>query len=216
MKVTSINVATAETIQNGKSSGLTGIFKRPVSGPALVTAAGLAGDAIVNRKHHGGPDQAVYLYTTGDYDWWAAKLDRALEPGTFGENLTIEGLQSADLVIGDRLEIGDVLLEVTAPRIPCSNLAARMGDRQFVKRFRAAERPGAYLRVLREGHVEAGDEVKLVHYEGEPLTVLEMFREFYNEAPDEAMIRRHLAAPVASRAREHQEQRLAKLLAAGR
>jgi MOSC domain-containing protein YiiM len=212
MRVLSVNAGQAAPIQSGRKHWQTGIYKQPVSGPVEVTAEGLAGDAVLNRKHHGGPDQAVYVYTAEDYAWWAGELGRELAPGTFGENLTLEGLRSAELVIGDRLEVGEVMLEVTAARIPCGTLAARMGDRYFVKRFKAAERPGVYCRVIRAGRVRTGDTVVLTRYPGEPLSVLEMFREFYNEDPDEAMIHRHLRAPVAIRDREYQEERLAKLI----
>ena len=145
MHILSINIGSARTIGNANVSGQTGIYKLPVAGPVQVTADGLADDAIVDTRNHGGPDQAVYVYGGADYAWWAAELGRELAPGTFGENLTISDLESAPLAIGDRLHIGGVILEVTAPRIPCWKLAQRMGDPGFVKRFRAAERPGALL-----------------------------------------------------------------------
>ena len=145
MHILSINIGSARTIGNANVSGQTGIYKLPVAGPVQVTADGLADDAIVDTKNHGGPDQAVYVYGGADYAWWAAELGRELAPGTFGENLTICDLESAALAIGDRLHIGGVILEVTAPRIPCWKLAQRMGDPGFVKRFRAAERPGCLL-----------------------------------------------------------------------
>ena len=104
--------------------------------------------ACSTQKHHGGPDQAVYVYLSEDYDWWSKTLGRPIAPGTFGDNITISGLTSADLAIGDRLIAGDVVIEVTTPRIPCNTLAARMGDPGFVKAYRDAGRPGAYCRVI--------------------------------------------------------------------
>ena len=151
MHVLSVNIGSVQTMHNAKASGKTGIYKQPVAGPVRITINGLPGDSIVSTKHHGGPDQAVYVYGGADYAWWSSELGRALAPGTFGENLTISDLASAGLAIGDRLHIGAVILEVTAPRIPCGTLAQRMGDPGFVKRFRAAERPGVYCRVVREG-----------------------------------------------------------------
>ena len=148
MHILSINIGATRTIGNANVSGQTGIYKLPVAGPVQVTADGLADDAIVDTRNHGGPDQAVYVYGGADYAWWAAELGRELAPGTFGENLTISDLESAALAIGDRLHVSGVILEVTAPRIPCWKLAQRMGDPGFVKRFRAAERPGAYCRVI--------------------------------------------------------------------
>ena len=147
-----------------------------------VTADGLADDTIVDTRNHGGPDQAVYIYGGTDYAWWSVELGRELAPGMFGENLTISDLESAPLAIGDRLHSGGVILEVTAPRIPCWKLAQRMGDPGFVKRFRAAERPGAYCRVVRVGSIRAGEPVTLVPYAGERVTVAEIFRDYYEPA----------------------------------
>ena len=208
MHILSINIGAVRTIGNANVSGQTGIYKLPVTGPVQVTADGLADDAIVDTKNHGGPDQAVYVYGGADYAWWAAKLEQDLVPGTFGENLTISDLESAPLAIGDRLHIGGVILEVTAPRIPCWKLAQRMGDPGFVKRFRGAERPGVYCRVVREGTIRAGDPVMLEPYAGERVTVAEIFRDYYEPARDPAAIRRFLAAPLAVRARVQKEGQL--------
>jgi len=211
MHILSVNVGQRTPIANAKASGITGIYKTPAAEPARVTALGLAGDFIADTEHHGGVDQAVYVYGTDDYDWWAAELGRPLAPGTFGENLTVAGLASGELAVGDRLRLGEVVLEVTAPRIPCVTLAARMGDPAFVKRFRAAERPGAYCRVLREGPVAAGEAVTLEPYAGPRLGLPESFRDFYTKAWDEAKLRRHLAAPIDIRSRAYLEELLAAL-----
>ncbi len=212
MQLLSVNIGKARAVQ--VKSGRTGIYKRPSERPVQITRTGLAGDTICDSKNHGGVDQAVYIYGTPDYAWWAEALGRELEPGTFGENLTVTGLESAALRIGDRLQVGEVVLEVTAPRIPCVTLATRMSDPAFVKRFRQAERPGVYCRVLQEGRVQAGDAVTLTPYEGETLGALEMFRDFYEPYLAEATIRRHLAAPIAARDRVEKEAQLQKLLQA--
>ena len=141
MLLSSVNLGEVRKIENAKASGLTGIFKEPVLEPVQVTQFGLDGDSICDIQNHGGPDQAVYIYGGADYAWWAVELGQALPPGCFGENLTVDALESAQFSIGDRLQVGVVILEVTAPRIPCVTLAARMGDPDFIKRFRAAERP---------------------------------------------------------------------------
>ncbi len=215
MHLVSVNVGREQALSHAKASGKTGIFKRPVDAPVPVTALGLPGDAICDTESHGGVDQAVYVYGVPDYRWWSAELGRDLAPGTFGENLTVADLESADLSIGDRLHIGRVVLEVTAPRIPCVTLARRMGDPGFLKRFRAAERPGVYCRVLGEGAVRAGDAVRREPYAGEPLTVRALFRAFFEPLRDVAALRRQLAAPIAIRARMEKEQLLRELLAEG-
>lgn len=204
----SVNVGKEQEIRNAKVSGKTGIYKTPLEGAAWVTRNGFADDFIADTKHHGGVDQAVYVYGEADYQWWAGELGRPLAPGTFGENLTIGGLESAKFFVGDRLKIGDAVLEITAPRIPCVTLAARMGDPMFVKRFRHAERPGLYCRVIQEGPVQAGMPVSVEPYSGETVSILEMFREFYEPRLDEATLRRYLAAPIAIRDRVEKEEKL--------
>ncbi len=136
MKLISINVGQQQSQQNGDRLETTGIYKMPALGKVHITTLGITEDFIGSLKHHGGPDQAVYVYGAADYAWWSKELGKELTPGTFGDNLTISKLESAQFNIGDRLRMGSVILEVTAPRIPCSTLATRMGDPQFVKKFR--------------------------------------------------------------------------------
>lgn len=212
MQLLGVNVGNEEPIENAGKTGKTGIYKRPASTPVEITYNGLEDDTISDTKNHGGVDQAVYAFGVPDYDWWSEELGRELSPGTFGENLTLSGLESATLNIGDRLEIGPVVLEVTAPRIPCATLGARMRDPLFVKRFRWAERPGVYCRVLQEGKVQAGEPVTLREHDGDTVSVLEVFRDFFDPEPDEEAIRRQLAAPIAVRARAIKEKQLGELL----
>lgn len=216
MQLLSVNVGKPEPIERGRKIATTGIFKRPAVAPVRVTKLGLVGDAVIEKRHHGGPDQAVYVYGEADYAWWSRELGRPLEPGTFGDNLTFGGLESAPVRIGDRFHVGDtVVLEVTAPRIPCSTLAARMGDDQFVKRFRDAERPGLYCRVIAEGEVAAGMAVRHVPTSEDRVTALEVFRSYFDKGASEALVRRILDAPVAVRARRDYERRLEAITAGG-
>lgn len=212
MIILSVNIGRETAIQTARSSRLTGIYKLPVSEPARVTSLGLEGDAVCDTKHHGGVDQAVYVFGAPDYAWWSNELGRDLSPGTFGENLTFSGLESAGWAIGDRLHMNEVVLEVTSPRIPCSTLAARMGDPRFAKRFRRAERPGIYCRVIREGEIRAGEAVRREPYGGAIITVGEMFRDFYDPNWDEARLRRYLAAPISIRDRQERARELALLM----
>ena len=211
MKLISVNIGEKRTLQKGQELVTTGIFKLPASGRVRIGELGLEGDVIMDKKNHGGPDQAVYVYGEADYAWWRDQLGRDLPPGIFGENLTISELESAPFNVGDVLTVGDVKLQVTAPRIPCSDFAARMEDLQWVKKFRAAERPGLYCRVLQEGFVQAGDPVSVEKYAGETLSIVQMYRDYYESKKDEALIQRHLAAPIAVRARRDMEDELAKL-----
>lgn len=212
MRISSVNVGRERPIQNAKPSGKTGIFKEATTEPVRVTSFGLAGDHISDTKNHGGVDQAVYVFGVPDYDWWSDALGKKLASGTFGENLTVSGFESGEAFIGDRLWIEAVVLEVTAPRIPCVTLAARMQDPVFLKRFRRAERPGVYCRVIREGEVRAGDSVTLERYDGEKVSAVEVFRDFFDPDFSEATLRRHLAVPIAVRARAVKERQLGELV----
>jgi MOSC domain-containing protein YiiM len=212
MNLMSVNLGQERVLQRKDRVERTGIFKLPTQEAVKVTKLGLEKDVIVSKKHHGGPDQAVYVYGAADYAWWSKELGMEIAPGTFGENLTISELESAQFNIGDTIRIADVTLQVTAPRIPCNTFATRMSDPQWVKRFRRAERPGLYCRVLNEGFVQAGDPVSIESYPRETISILEMFREYYEKDKSEETLRRHLRAPIAIRARVELENELQELL----
>lgn len=208
-RIESVNVGREQDIPGPKMGG-TGIYKAPVAGPVRIGMLGVEGDCVFDKKHHGGPDQAVYVYLSDDYDWWSETLGRKIPPGTFGDNITISGLTSADLAIGDRLVMGGVVIEVAAPRIPCNTLAARMDDPQFVKAYRDAERPGAYCRVISEGEISAGAAMVHQPYAGKRIGLIAMFRDwFVRKKLTEKQFRETLAAPIAARARRDWEELLA-------
>ena len=193
MKILAVCVGAAETLPGRKTR--TGINKHAVGGAVMIDAEGLLGDAICNRVHHGGRDQAVYVEGSLTLDWWAKELGRPLEPGTFGENLVIEGLDNCAVAVGDRLIAVDLVLEVTSARIPCSTFAAKMDDPKFVKRYMQAGRPGIYCRVLQGGTVAAGMAVTYVPYAGSPVTMPEMMATFGRRLSPEDRAR-YLAAPI--------------------
>jgi MOSC domain-containing protein YiiM len=207
MQVVSVNVGRARELRGRSFDGVTGIFKESAEAPVTVTALGLKDDAICDGKHHGGPDQAVYLYRQEDYDWWSEALGRPVAPGTFGDNLTVAGLPSPALPIGARLTFPELVLEVTAPRIPCNTLAQRMDDPTFGKAFVRAERPGIYARVVREGRVTAGDAFTLEAADAGATTV-DLFRDSYRRL-DADRLRHWLALPIDERTRARFEAELA-------
>jgi MOSC domain-containing protein YiiM len=211
-QVQSVNVGQPTTLQIGPRPHVSGIDKRPLPGCVQVSVDGLAGDHVVDTQHHGGPDQAVYIYTREDYADWEARLGRALPPGLFGENLLISGLESATVRVGDQLEIGGpdgVRLEVTAPRIPCAKLAAQVGDPSFVRQFVAGGRPGFYTRVLRGGEVGPGDRVHRIPGSPDAPSIAELFALWYDDAPDPARLEQYLNSPLAVRVRARVQRQLA-------
>jgi MOSC domain-containing protein YiiM len=211
MNLMSVNIGRERALQRKDHFEQTGIFKFPTDTSVKVTPLGLEGDVIIGKKHHGGPDQALYVYGGPDYAWWSGELKKEISPGTFGENLTVSELESAQFNVGDYLHVDDVTLQVTAPRIPCGTFAARMDDPQWVKRFRIAERPGLYCRVIKEGFIKAGDPVSVERYAGETISILEMFRDYYDRNKSEETIQRHLNAPIAIRARRDIEKERIRL-----
>ena len=160
--VSSVNLARAPSrLKVGRRLTQTGIDKRPTDEPVEIGRLGLAGDTIWSKKHHGGPDQAVYVYGEDDYAWWAAELGRPLAPGTFGENLTVS--RARHQPSGRRRPPAHprrVVLEVTCGRTPCGTLTAHMGIRAFSRRFRESGRLGLYCRVIAGGTVRRGDAVR--------------------------------------------------------
>ena len=205
-----MNAGRSELMRIGARTVETGIRKGPVE-RGHVGALGLAGDVVADVKNHGGPDQALYLYSSDDYAFWADELGAPPEPGTFGENLTLSSFGAEPVRIGDRFRIGEALVEVTAPRIPCSVFATRMGEPDWVKRFADARRPGLYVRVLEPGDVAAADPVeRLAGSNGHP-TVVDLMDVWYDTEPAPELLERLLASPLAVRARANVENKLARM-----
>jgi MOSC domain-containing protein YiiM len=169
-----------------KEIGWTGIGKQSTDGPVEVRApgpktiglgSGLVGDFIGDGKHHGGDDQAVYAFQREDLDEWERRLGRELPNGFFGENLTTIGLDINNARIGERWRIGDeVVLQVTAPRIPCATFRGWMGEKGWAKIFTAAGRPGAYLKVITPGAIRAGDSIEVINRPDHDVTVTLLFK----------------------------------------
>ncbi|TQM43961.1 MOSC domain-containing protein [Pseudonocardia cypriaca] len=174
-RVESVNVAFVRSdIDTRAPDGRTGIDKRPVDGPVLLTAAGVQGDTICETKHHGGPDQAVYAYAAEDLAFWTAELGQEFRPGGVGENLTVSGVDCTGAVLGERWQVGDAVLQVRSCRTPCRVFAGFRAVPDLVKRFIAAGRPGAYLAVERQGLVRAGDTVELLDRPDHGVTVADL------------------------------------------
>lgn len=170
-RIASVNVGQPQRMTWQGKESRTSIVKLPVQGRAAVRGVNVVGDEQADPEHHGGPDQALYAYATEDYAWWAEQLGRTLDPGWFGDNLTLSGVDVNGALLGERWRVGGIEVAVTGPRIPCYKLAWRMDDVGFPRRFARASRPGAYLRIVREGNVAAGEPVKVLHRPAHDVTV---------------------------------------------
>ncbi|HTT52610.1 MAG TPA: MOSC domain-containing protein [Streptosporangiaceae bacterium] len=163
------------------------IDKRPAAGPLAIGHLGVQGDEQADAEHHGGVEQAVYAYAREDLDWWVEQLGLELGNGTFGENLTTAGLDVSGALLGETWQVGTAVVQVRSVRIPCGVFAGWMGEqyaaqRGWVKRFAAAGRPGAYLKVLAEGRAGPGDPIEVLHRPTASVTVTEALRAYYGDA----------------------------------
>jgi MOSC domain-containing protein YiiM len=190
--VESVNVGGPRDVAFRGHTIRTAIWKSPVAGRVRVAGINLSGDDQADRTVHGGPDKAIYSYAAEDLAWWADELGRPLEPGTFGENLTTSGIDLTAAVIGERWALGSAVLEVTQPRIPCYKLGIRMGNSRFPARFARAGRPGAYLRIVSEGEIGAGDRIRLLSRPDHAVTVGLVERAYH---ADRSLVAGLLAAP---------------------
>lgn len=215
MKILSINRSSkGGQIQVGRKPVDTGIFKQPVQSSVRVNKLGIEGDFIADLKHHGGPDQAVYLYSLEDYHWWQKKLSTPIATGTFGENILLSslGVPVDKIRPGDRYRIGDsVVLEVTSARVPCAKLGVVMGDSMFVKQFIEGQRPGIYTRVINEGVIGLDSEISYQPTTHNYPGVMELFNLFHSKQKDADLIRRLLASPIDARGKGYLKDMLSKL-----
>jgi len=180
MTLVSVQVGRPRTVKWKAKAVSTGIFKEPVAGRLLLRRENLDGDQQADLSVHGGRDKAVYVYPAGHYAFWRKEFPgMPLPHGSFGENFTIDGLDESSVHIGDKFKIGEAIVEVTQPRMPCYKLGLRFGNPQMPKRFHASGRCGFYLAVLKEGEVGAGDAVTPIARNSHGISVIEAYRQWF-------------------------------------
>jgi MOSC domain-containing protein YiiM len=182
MKLVSLQVGRPREVRLRGTRVSTGIYKEPVDGRIMLHRFNLEGDGQADLTVHGGWDKAVYVYPSEHYAYWRQELPGMPLPyGIFGENFTTEGLDEKSVHIGDRFQIGEAIVEVTQPRMPCYKLGMRFGRPDMPKRFHASGRCGFYLAVLREGEVGAGDVLKRIARNDQEVSVIESYRQFFEK-----------------------------------
>jgi MOSC domain-containing protein YiiM len=213
MKIISVNVGLPREVTWKGKTVSTGIFKSPVTGRVAVRKHNLGGDRQADLSVHGGPTKAVYVYPVQHYDYWRGELpDEELGWGSFGENLTVEGLDEESVSIGDEFRVGTARLVVTEPRMPCFKLGVRFGRADMVKRFLASQRTGFYFGIVEEGHLEAGDTLEVLAKHPAGLTVSEVTRLYSTDRENAELLRKALAVSVLpEKWRGFFEQQLGKL-----
>lgn len=159
----SIQVGLPRTMDPDGQPWTTATFKDPIRGKVALSLLGLAGDGQADLENHGGVDKAVLVYSEAHFELWRRELfPNGLTPGAFGENFTVQGLNETNVSVGDVYDVGSARVEVSQPRQPCWKQARRYGIKDLVAQIVRSGRTGWYLRVLREGVVEAGDVMTLV------------------------------------------------------
>jgi len=211
MELISINIGMPTAIDIGGERVTTGICKRPVDGPRVLSAEGLEGDGVGNTKSHGGPDQAVFAYASEHYDHWSETYGRDdLAYGLMGENLTVRGWLDEDVCVGDTYKVGEAVVQITGPRNPCWKLEHMVGIKGFAKRYADDRRFGLYMRVLEAGEIKAGDEVALIEKSPSGFGVVEAAELMLYRSKDVDGMRRALKVQgLGVRVREKFEQRVA-------
>jgi MOSC domain-containing protein YiiM len=198
MFIKSLNIGLPKQEHFHGKEFLTGMCKTPAAGAVFLSKQGFAGDGVGDRKHHGGNDKAVCVYSIEHYLYWGSTLGITMPKAAFGENLTVEGMQEAGVCIGDIYRIGTAEVQVSQPRQPCGTLAARYGREDLVKLVVASGRTGLYFRVLTEGLVQAGDSISLIERDTRGVTIAFANHIFHHDRRDRDGIMKVLSLPALS------------------
>ncbi len=186
MKVVSVNIGERKGVKYRGKTVQTGVFKKPVTHPIILGKFDVEGDAVIDRRYHGGEFKACYLYSADHYEFWKNKYpDLEWEYGMFGENITVEGLNEKEIQIGDIFYLGDCRVRVTQPRQPCFKLGLRFGSQTIVKAFSQAPFPGVYVSVIEEGTVKIGDNFYLSERLHDTIGLLDVYELIYTKTPNQ-------------------------------
>ncbi len=193
MQIISVNIGLPRDVVWKQISARTAIFKQPVTGQVKVGKLNLAGDQQADLTVHGGTNKAIYGYPSEHYEYWRRQLpDAQLSWGSFGENLTTEGLREDALFVGDRLRVGSAILMVTQPRMPCYKLGIRFEREDMVKRFLASERSGFYFSVVEQGEVGMGSKIEILARDPQRVSVTDIVRLYVDHKHDAELLERAL------------------------
>jgi MOSC domain-containing protein YiiM len=196
MKLISVCVGMPRQVSWKGKPVTTSFFKQPVADRVMMRSLNLDGDKQADLTVHGGTEKAVYAYPMEHYAYWQRELPNEELPwGSFGENLTIEGLSETTVNIGDRFRIGTAEVMVTQPRFPCFKLNLKFGRDDMVNRFLTSRLSGIYFSVVREGEVGAGDIIERVSRDENNVTVADIVQIYVREADDD-LVRRAVRVPA--------------------
>lgn len=198
MHLVSLNIGYPKTENFNGKEVVTGLCKLPAATRLRLARTGFAGDGVQDRKHHGGEDKAVCVYSADHYPHWEKILGQRLPPAAFGENLTVAGLHEEEIHIGDLFRLGTAMLQVSQPRQPCKTLAARYGKNDFVKLVVDSGFTGFYFRVLEEGETSPADLLTATERDPHGVSVAFANQIFHHDRHNRAGIEKVLAVPALS------------------
>lgn len=195
MRIHTLSIGVPETREDARGTWRSAIHRQPVAGPVLLTASGHAGDQVADTRHHGSPDQAVCAHPLAHYAYWNAEYGTdSFGPAVLGENWTLTDADEASVYVGDAYRVGQAVVQVSAPRVPCSTQERKVGFKGFLRRTTETRRTGWYLRVLQAGEVAAGDELLLLSRPARAVTVAQV-NETWHGPLDRAFAEELLLAP---------------------
>lgn len=199
MKIQSVNISKKQKITINGRTRYTGIYKKPINTSIFLGFEDVKNDDVVDRKHHGGKNMAVYAYGKNNYSFFENLYpDLAFTNGMFGENLTIDSVNETEIKIGDTFKVGNAIIQVAQPRLPCSTLGVKFGSQKIVKQFINTSYTGIYFRVLQEGDVKEGDELILIETDENSMTLATVFSLFTTNKKNEEMIKKALSLTLLS------------------
>ncbi|UKN01925.1 MOSC domain-containing protein [Paracrocinitomix mangrovi] len=182
MRVISTNIGEKKAVKWRGKTVYTGIFKSPITDSIILGTEDVENDHVIDRKYHGGIDKACYIYSADHYNYWKKEYPQLnFEHGMFGENITVEGFDDTQIMIGDQYAIGETLVEISQPRFPCFKLGIRFDSQTVLKKFISFERPGTYVSVLKTGKVSVNDQMKLVKRGDYNLGLVELYHLSYTD-----------------------------------
>jgi len=200
MKVVSLNVGLPRAVPYMDREILTAIFKSSAAGPVLLRRLNLDGDHQADLSVHGGKNKAVYAYPSEHYDYWREQLpDYEFTWGNFGENLTTEGLLEENACISDHFRIGEAIVKVTQPRLPCYKLGIRFDRPDIIKRFVASRRSGIYFSVVEEGFVSTGDTIEKIHQDERRISIADVNQAYVHTRENVDLARRIVSLEILPR-----------------
>jgi len=211
MKIVSVNVSQPVEIDYNGKKITTSIFKKPVTGEVAVSTFNLEGDQQVDLENHGGGHKAVYAFSANQYDYWQHTLNQSLHYGQFGENLTITDLDETHLCIGDQLQVGSCILEITQPRVPCFKLGIALGLNTIPKRFIQHAATGIYFKVIQKGTLSVGDNVTRIYTQPQRLSVQTLFKAYFDKDFYNAIDVMKVAKGITQLSDEWREKVIARL-----